>query len=187
MPKVLVTACANQGGRAHSKDQIVDERTETKWILTKRVTRRGLNSCSLGQGPLSEQWKRANKSLGWENEGKFVTNRSALTKEFLLIGYLIEHGKRNNGHGAKIDVSWQGYIAVCVCSQVLHLQDGNHCDRDIESDNKQGFCTLTLRKEVPYTAPTPPPPPPEVPRCTFQSTSLYSSASTEPFHSHECW
>lgn len=154
MPKVLVTACANQGGRAHSGDQIVDDRIEIKLISTKRAMRRGLDSCSSGQGPLPEQWKCANKFLGWENEGKFVTSRSALTK-FLLIGYLIGHGKRNNGHGAKMDVSWQVYIAFFVWLQVLYLQDGNHCDHDIESDDKQGFCTLTLRKEIPYTTPTP--------------------------------
>jgi hypothetical protein len=121
MPKVLVTASANQGGRAHSQDQIVDDRTEIKRILTKRVTRRGLDSCSSGQGPLPEQYKYANKFLGWENEGKFVTSRSALTKEFLLIGYVIEHGKGNTGHGAKMDVSWQVYTAVFVRLQVLYL------------------------------------------------------------------
>lgn len=100
----MLTASANQGESAHSKDQIVDDRNEIKWILTKRVTRRGLDSCSSGQGSLPEQCKYANKYLGCENEGKFVTSRSALTKEFLLIGYLIEHDKRNTGHGAKMDV-----------------------------------------------------------------------------------
>lgn len=104
MPKVPVTASANQGGRAHSKDQIVDDRTDIKWILTKRVTRRGLESCSSGQWPLPERCKYGNKNVGLENEGKFVTSRSAVTKEFLLIGYLIEHGKRNTGHSAKTDV-----------------------------------------------------------------------------------
>jgi hypothetical protein len=64
MPKVLVTASANQGGKAHSKDQIVDDRIEIKWILTKRVMRRGFDSCSSGQGPLPEQSKYANKLLG---------------------------------------------------------------------------------------------------------------------------
>jgi hypothetical protein len=43
-----------------------------------------------------------------------VTSRSALTKEFLLIGYLIKHGKRNTGHGAKMDVSRHVYTAVFV-------------------------------------------------------------------------
>jgi hypothetical protein len=108
--------------------------------------RRGFDSCSSGQGPLPEQSKYANKLLGWENEGKFVTNRSALTKEFLLIGYLIEHGKRNTGHGAKMDLSWHMYEAVFVRLQVLYLQDGHHCDHDNESDDKQGFSTLTLKK-----------------------------------------
>ena len=69
-PKVLLTASANQGESAHSKDQIVDDRNEIKWILTKRVTRRGLDSCSSGQGPLPEQCKYANKYLGWEKRGE---------------------------------------------------------------------------------------------------------------------
>jgi hypothetical protein len=176
MLKALVTASANQGGRAPSKDQIVDDRIEIKWILTKRVTRRGLDSCSSGQGPLPEQCKCANKSLGWENEGKFMISRSAPTKEFLLIGYLIEHGKRNTGHGANMNVSWQVYKAVFMRLQVLYLQEGNHCDHDIESDDKQGLCTLRLRKEVPYTTPTPHP----NPRCHGSPSKALRSIPLQP-------
>jgi hypothetical protein len=43
MPNVLVTVSANREVRANSKDPIVGDRTEIKWILTKRIMRRGLD------------------------------------------------------------------------------------------------------------------------------------------------